>query len=113
MCAGGCFVDWHELQKKRVADLRDMMKEKAPQVQGVLSWKKDRLVEELAQILGIEKPHKVIAGLDKTAVKAKIRAHKEARNAALEAKDAAKLRRERRKIHRLKRRLRRAMNLTH
>ncbi len=105
-------MDWHELQKKRVADLRDMMKEKAPQVQGVLSWKKDQLVEELAQLMGIEKPHKVIEGLDKTAVKAKIRSHKQARDAALEAKDPAKLRFERRKIHRLKRRLRRAMNLT-
>jgi hypothetical protein len=105
-------VDWHELQKKRVADLRDIMKEKAPQIQGVLSWKKDMLVEEVAKLLEIEKPHKVIEGIDKTAVKVKIRAHRKLRDEALQAKDPAKLKFERRKIHRLKRRLRRAANLT-
>jgi hypothetical protein len=106
-------VDWHELQKHRVADLRDMMKKHAPQVQGVLSWKKEQLVDEVAQLLGIEKPHKVIEGIDKTQIKAKIKERKVARKQALEAKDATMLKRERRRIHRLKRKLRRAMSLTH
>jgi len=105
-------VDWHELNKKRVADLRDMMKEHAPQIQGVLSWKKDRLVEELSELLGIEKPHKEVAGIDKTAIKAKIQRHKELRQQALEAGDHDQLKFQRRKIHRLKRQLRRAMHVT-
>ena len=106
-------VDWHELAKHRVADLRDMMKKHAPDVQGVLSWKKEQLVEEVAKILGIEKPHKVIAGLDKSAVKTKIKSQKGLRAQALEAKDPKQLKRARRKIHRLKRKLRRAASLTH
>jgi hypothetical protein len=105
-------VDWHELNKHRVADLRDMMKKNAPQIQGVLSWKKEQLVAEVAQLLGIEKPHKVIEGIDKTAVKARIKKQRELRLAALEAKDSAQLKRARRKIHRLKRQLRRATSLT-
>lgn len=105
-------MDWHELNKHRVADLRDMMKQKAPQVQGVLSWKKEQLVDEVAQLLGIEKPHKVIEGLDKTAVKARIKVQRGLRDQALEAKDPKQLKRARRKIHRLKRKLRRSMSLT-
>ncbi len=105
-------MDWHELHKHRVADLRDMMKKHAPQVQGVLSWKKEQLVEEVAKLLGIEKPHKVIEGIDKVAVKARIKKQRELRLAALEAKDSAQLKRARRKIHRLKRQLRRAASLT-
>jgi len=105
-------VDWHELNKHRVADLRDMMKKHAPQIQGVLSWKKEQLVAEVAQLLGIEKPHTVIVGIDKTAVKERIKKQRELRLQALEAKDSAQLKRARRKIHRLKRKLRRAASLT-
>jgi hypothetical protein len=105
-------VDWHDLQKKRVADLRDMMKEHRPQMQGVMSMKKDVLVQHLAEALGIEEPHKVVEGIDKGAVKAKIQEHKALRQQALEAGDHAELKNQRRKIHRLKRSLRRAMSTT-
>ena len=54
----------------------------------------------------------IVAGIDKTAVKAKIQEHKQRRQAALEAGDHDALKTERRKIHRLKRELRKAMNLT-
>lgn len=104
-------MDWHELNKKRVADLRDMMKEQYPGAQGVMSMKKEVLVAELAKALGIEEPHKVVEGIDKTAVKAKIKTHKERRQQALEAGDHGALKAERRKIHRLKRSLRRAMSV--
>ncbi|MEZ4386697.1 MAG: hypothetical protein R3D98_03820 [Candidatus Krumholzibacteriia bacterium] len=104
-------MDWHELNKKRVADLRDMMKEHFPAAQGIMSMKKETLVTELAAVLGIEQPHKVVEGIDKTTVKAKIKAHKEKRAQALAAGDHSALKTERRKIHALKRRLRKAMSV--
>ena len=67
-------MDYHDLQKTRVNDLREMMKEKMPDVQGVIGLKKDQLVEMLAEHLGIEKPHKhVEKGLGKRKIKAHIR----------------------------------------
>ena len=106
-------MDFHELQKTRVADLRDMMKEHLPEVQGVIGLKKEELIDQLADKLGIEKPHKhVAAGLGKSAIKAEIRELKVKRQAALEAGDHAELKKYRRKIHRRKRRLRRMMELS-
>jgi len=106
-------VDYHDLQKTRVSDLREMMKEKMPDVQGVVGLKKDQIVEMLAEHLGIEKPHKhVERGLGKRKIKAQIRELKVKRQAALEAGDTAELRKYRRLIHRQKRRLRRLMQLS-
>lgn len=105
-------MDWHDLNKKRVADLRDMMKEHHPTAQGVMSMKKEELVKHLAEALGIEEPKKVVEGIDKGEIKAKIRAHKELRQQALESGDHDALKMQRRKIHRLKRKLRRAMHVT-
>jgi hypothetical protein len=106
-------MDFHELQKTRVTDLRAMMKEQLPDVQGVTAMKKDQIVDLLADKLGIEKPHKhVAAGLGKRAIKAEIRELKSKRQAALEAQDAQELRKYRRLIHRRKRRLRRMMQLS-
>jgi len=106
-------MDYHELQKTRVADLREMMKEHLPEVTGLTGLKKDELVEQLAAKLGIEKPHKhVAAGLGKRAIKAEIRDLKVKRQAALEAKDYEELKKFRRQIHRRKRRLRRMMHLS-
>lgn len=104
-------MDWHELQKHKVNDLREMAKEHLPDVQGVVGLKKDELVEMLADKLGIEKPHKVVEGFDKTAVKARIRELKVARDEAMAA--GRKGTRTRREIHRLKRQLRKAAALTH
>jgi hypothetical protein len=101
-------MDWHELNKTRVKDLRDMMSEHLPDVTGVTAMKKDQLVELLAEKLEIEKPHKAVAkGLGKGAVKAKIKELKVLRQQALEAKDPVELKKQRRAIHRLKRKLRR------
>lgn len=106
-------MDYHDLQKTRVSDLREMMKEKMPDVQGVVGLKKDQIVEMLAEHLGIEKPHKhVERGLGKRKIKAQIRELKVKRQAALEAGDTAELRKYRRLIHRQKRRLRRLMQLS-
>ena len=106
-------MDWHELNKHRVADLRDMMKEHAPHVNGVMSMKKESIVQHLAEALGIEEPHKVVEGIDKGAIKAKIAEHKALRDKAIEARDSVELKKQRREIHRLKHKLRKAMSLTH
>jgi tRNA 2-selenouridine synthase SelU len=106
-------MDFHELQKTRVADLREMMKEHLPDVEGVIGLKKEELVDQLADKLDIEKPSKhVAAGLGKRAIKAEIKELKVKREAALEAHDHTELKKYRRKIHRRKRRLRRMMNLS-
>ena len=106
-------MDYHDLQKTRVIDLREMMKEQLPEVTGVTALKKDELVELLAEKMGIEKPHKhVAAGLGKRAIKAEIRDLKVKREAALEAKDGEELKKYRRLIHRRKRKLRRMMQLS-
>ena len=106
-------VDWHELTKKRVADLREMMQEHLPEVTGITQMKKDQLLELLSEAMGIEKPHKVVTGLDKGAIKARLRDLKTKREAALAAGDKRDLHRRRREINRLKRKLRKAAKLTH
>ena len=106
-------MDYHDLQKTKVTDLRDMMKEKMPDQTGVIGLKKDELIELLADHLGIEKPTKhVETGLGKRKIKAGIREMKIKRQAALEAGDSGELKRYRRLIHRQKRKLRRLMQLT-
>lgn len=103
-------MDYHDLQKTRVGDLRGMMKEKMPEVEGVIGLKKEDMVDMLADRMGIEKPHKhVAAGLGKRKIKAEIREMKVKRAAALEAMDHDELKKYRRLIHRNKRRLRRLM----
>ena len=68
------------------------------------------MVDDLAEKLGIEKPHKhVEAGLGKRKIKAEIRDWKLKREAAREAGDAAELKKYRKLIHRNKRKLRRMM----
>lgn len=106
-------MDYHDLQKTRVGDLREMMKKHLPEVQGVIALKKEELVDQLAEKLGIEKPHKHVAfGLGKRKIRAEIRELKVKREAALEAKEGAELKKYRRLIHRRKRRLRRLMQLS-
>lgn len=101
-------MDFHELQKTRIADLRNLAKEKCPEVKGVIGLKKEQLVDLLAERLGLEKPHAHIqAGLGKRAIKAQIRNLKAARLDALEQHDHDALKTARRAIHRRKRHLRR------
>ena len=105
-------MEFHELQKTRIADLRNLAKEKCPEVQGVIGLKKEQLVDLLAERLGIEKPHKhVQAGLGKRAIKAEIRKLKVTRLEALDQGDHEGLRKARKEIHRRKRKLRRMMSM--
>ena len=101
-------MDFHELSKNTVSRLREMAKEHLPDLKGVSGMKKDQLVDALADKLGIDKPHKVVQGLDKASIKAQIRKLKAARAAAVEAKDKAKMKETREQLHQLRRQLRRA-----
>jgi hypothetical protein len=102
-------MDWHELAKKKVTELRELGHEKG--MQGTSAMTKDVLVEKLAELLGIDKPHLVADGEEKAKIKAKIRELKVKRQEALEAGDRVQLKRARRKINRLKRRIRRNAHL--
>ena len=106
-------MEYHDLQKTRVADLRDMVKEQLPDIEGVIGLKKEELVDLLADHMGIEKPSKhIAAGLGKSKMKAKIKELKVKRQAALEAKDGKELKKYRRLIRREKRKMRRLMQLS-
>jgi len=76
-------MDWHELEKTKVTQLREMAKEKLG-LEGTIGMTKEHLVEALAKALNIEKPHKVVHGAQKTRVKQEIKALKAARMEALE-----------------------------
>jgi Rho termination factor, N-terminal domain len=104
-------MDWHELEKKKVTELRDMAKEKT-KLEGVSGMSKEHLVEEIAKVMGIHKPHKVAHGQQKTQIKKQIRELKQARDQALQRKDGNELTATRKQLHSLKRQLRRLAELT-
>jgi len=103
-------MDYHDLQKTRVNDLREMVKENFPEVLGVVGLKKEEMVNMLADKLGVEKPHKhVAAGLGKRAIKAEIRELKVQRETAKAERNNEDVVKYRKLIHRHKRKLRRMM----
>jgi hypothetical protein len=104
-------MDYHELQKTTVSKLREMAKQ-YEDLEGVTGISKERLVDMLAGKMGIERPHKVVIGIDKGAIKAKIRALKKERDAALVAKDRVKLHAKRHELHKLRHQLRKATRVT-
>lgn len=94
-------MNYHELQKTTVAKLREMAKA-YPDVEGTSGMHKEALIDLLCQRMGIEKPHKVAVGIDKTAIKQQIRALKKVRDEAITARDRARLHDARKKIHKLR-----------
>ncbi len=101
---------FEDLEKKTVAELVEIAQGLEHEaLEGHSTMRKAALLQAVCTALGID-PHKHhdVVGVDKDALKAKIRALKGERSAALEARDPVTLRRVRRKIHRLKRRIRRA-----
>lgn len=100
---------YEELKHKTVADLREIAKGiEHDAVQGYTQMNKDHLLSALSKALGIQHEHHDVVGVDKSAIKSRIRELKTQREAAIAAHDNAQLKVVRRTIHRLKRRIRKA-----
>ena len=100
-------MNWHDLEKTTLIKLRDMAHDQG--MKGVTGWNKEKLVEELAGQLSIEKPHEDMTAIkfhSKTDLKLKIRELKLERNSLIEAHDHKGLKTVRRQIHGLKRQIR-------
>ena len=95
---------YEELKTKTVAELREIARDA---VQGASQMNKDHLLPALCKALGIDThEHLVVVGIDKAAVKAKMRELREKRDAAREAHDHQLLKSLRRQIHGLNRQIR-------
>ena len=100
---------YHELKGKTVQELRDIAKtvEQHDAVQGYSQMNKDHLLPALCKALGVDThEHHAVVGIDKPAIKAKMRELKQKRDSALEAGDDELLKSVRRQIHRLNRQIR-------
>src|SRR5262249_27773125 len=81
---------YDELKGKTIAELREIAKsvENHDAVQGYSQMNKDHLLPALCKALGLEAHiHHAASGIDKAAIKAKMRALKDQRNAALQSHD--------------------------
>lgn len=100
---------FEELKHKTLAELREIAKGSDHEVvQGYTQMNKEHLVVALAKALGIKHEHHDVVGIDKAAIKSRIRELKGQREAAMAAHDHAQLKVVRRTIHRLKRRIHKA-----
>ena len=101
---------YHDLKLKTIAELRDIAKtvENHDAVQGYSQMNKEHLLPALMKALGLPAhEHHEAVGIDKPALKAKIRELKGKRAAALAAHDHDTLKSVRRQIHGVNREIRR------
>jgi len=100
---------YNDLKSKTIAQLRDLAKTTEHEaVKGFSQMNKDHLLPALCQALGIDAhAHHEAVGIDKPALKAKVRALKARRDEALAAHDHDLLKNVRRQIHRINRDIRR------
>jgi hypothetical protein len=98
---------FHDLREKTIGELRGIAKDvKHDAVQGYTQLNKEHLLVALCSALNIPiHEHHDVVGIDKLALKARIRALKKDRDAAMEAGDQAKLRAVRQHIHGLNRQI--------
>ncbi len=100
---------YEQLKHMTVAQLRDIAKGiEHDAVQGYTQLNKEHLVVAISQALGIQHQHHDVVGVDKAAIKSRIRELKQKRADALAAHDLAQLKVVRRTIHRLKRQIHKA-----
>lgn len=100
---------YEQLKHMTVAELREIAKGTDGEiVQGYTQLNKEHLVGALAKALGIQHEHHEVVGVDKAAIKSRIRELKQKREAAIAAHDHAELKMVRRTIHRLKRQIHKA-----
>lgn len=97
-------MEWRDLEKMTVLKLREEAL-KFPQIEGVHGKHKDQLMDEIAQALGIQKPHAHFAEAivhTKSELKHKIHELKAERDKFVETRDHKKLHEIRRQMHELK-----------
>src|SRR4029453_9937264 len=95
-----------ELKHKNITELREMAKGiEHEAVQGYTQLNKDHLIIAISKALGIQHEHHEVVGLDKAAIKSRIKELKKKRDEALAAHDHAQLKTVRRTMHRLKRQI--------
>jgi hypothetical protein len=100
---------FEQLKHKTVAELREIAKGiEHEAVQGYTQLNKEHLVVAISKALGIKHEHHDVVGVDKAAIKSRIKELKKKREEALSAHDHAQLKVVRRTIHRLKRQIHKA-----
>ncbi|MHB8667813.1 MAG: hypothetical protein ACYC7B_09915 [Burkholderiales bacterium] len=101
---------YHELKEKTVADLREIAKGiEHEAVEGATQMNKDHLLKALCTALNIDMhEHHDVVGIDKAAIKTKIRELKKKRDEILASQDRSQLHGVLRQIHAFKRTIRRA-----
>jgi len=99
---------YHELKEKTIQELRDIAKDvRHDAVQGYSQMNKEHLLPALCRALGVDiHEHHDVKGIDKAAIKSKMRELKQQRDAALEARDQDRVKAVRRHLHRLNRQIR-------
>jgi hypothetical protein len=100
---------YHDLKEKTIQELREIAKgvDNQDAVQGYSQMNKDHLLPALCKALGVPiHEHHDVIGIDKPAIKAKMRELKQKRAAALEAQDHDTLKSVRRQLHHLNRQIR-------
>jgi hypothetical protein len=99
---------YEELKAKTLDQLRDMAKGvENDAVKGYSQMNKDHLLPALCQALGIDAHvHHHATGIDKPAIKVKMKALKKQRDAAIEAHDSNQLKSIRRQLHHFNRQIR-------
>jgi len=101
----------HELKQQTVAELRDIAKDiQHEAVQGYSQMNKEHLLVAICNALNIPMhEHHDVVGINKAALKVRIRALKKERDAAIEAGDHATVKAVRRHIHGLDRQIKKHM----
>jgi hypothetical protein len=103
---------YEELKGKSVMELREIAREiEDERVRGYSQMNKEHLLPAICGSLGIDlREHYTVTGVDKPAIKSKLRELRKRRDAALEAHDQAQLKSMRRQMHRLNHQLRAHMS---
>jgi hypothetical protein len=99
---------YEELKKKTVEELREIARGVEHEaVKGYTQMNKEHLLPALCRALGIDmREHHQVVGIDKAAIKARMRALKAEREKALAERDYARLKMIRRQYHRLNHQIR-------
>jgi DNA-binding IclR family transcriptional regulator len=99
---------YHDLKEMTIAELRELAKGIQDEaVQGYSQMNKERLLPALCRALKIDMAeHHMAKGIDKPAIKARMRELKAKRTTALEGGDHEQLKNIRRQLHHLNRQIR-------